>query len=311
MSTEQPEENPGHLIPPEEWERVQEEAEREAQRIGRGQPPPEAPQQRGRTTGVMALSGQVSARRHGGRRAGGAPTFGVLHSAETPLRPGYAAAIARYFRDSAPTSCHYMTDPAETWGVLDDVLVAWHCGTGNTNSVGLEQAGRAAMTRADWLSLEGMAQLRRNAAVMQACRRAYGIGLWWMTDAQLRDAHARRIVGGWATHDQCRRVLGGTTHTDPGGGFPLDVQMQLANGGRMATLDQDDLAAIGKVVQSVVWDAVDNGGKGPDGRMGHMLQDTHKTSRAVYDLLTGVNEGGRDGKRISRLRKIAEKLGAL
>jgi hypothetical protein len=31
-------------------------------------------------------------------------------------------------------------------------------------------------------------------------------------------------------HDQCRRVIGGTTHTDPGGGWPADVVLSLAAG---------------------------------------------------------------------------------
>lgn len=219
--------DPGHLLPDEDWAAVVADAELQARRIAAGEPAAEAA--RGFGTGALPLSGVVTARSHGSRRAGG-PTFGVLHSAETPLAAGYAAGIARYFRDKAATSCHYMTDPAETWGVLPDELVAWHCGNGNSNSVALEQAGYARLSRAEWLSPAGRAQMARNAAVMRACRDRYGIGLYAMTDAQLLAAHRRQIVGGWATHDQCRRVLKGTDHTDPGGGFPLDVQLAMAGG---------------------------------------------------------------------------------
>jgi hypothetical protein len=224
--------DPGHLLPEEDWREVVRQAERERERIERGDPPREAPdrQPSGRYgTGALLVNGSVVARSNGGRRPRGWPTFGVLHSAETPLRAGYAAAIARYFRDSAATSCHYMTDPAETWGVLPDELIAWHCGNGNLNSLALEQAGYASFTRAQWTGSDGMAQLHRNAAVMRATKVRYGIGTYWMSDQQLRDAHAARIVGGWVTHDQCRRVLGGTTHTDPMPNFPFDLQMQLAN----------------------------------------------------------------------------------
>lgn len=226
----------GHLLPDEDWAAVVAAAEVEAQRIAAGHVPAEAPA-RGMGavvrfgTGALLVSGQVTAPNNGGRRKLGAPRFGVLHSAETPLQAGYAASIARYFRDRAPTSCHYMTDPAETWGVLPDELVAWHVGNANPNSLALEQAGYARMSRAEWTNPEGLAQLDRNAVVMRAARDRYGIGLYWMTDQQLRDAHAGRIVGGWATHDQCRRVIGGTSHTDPGGGFPYDLQMEKANGG--------------------------------------------------------------------------------
>lgn len=225
-----------HLWSPDEWETIVGEAVQQAQRIAAGHPAREAPHgllaAERATAGALPLDGVVVARRHGGSRK--APTFGVLHSAETPLTAGYAAAIARMFATTtADKSCHYMTDPAETWGVLDDLLTAWHCGNANPNSVGLEQSGRAAMTRAQWLAGgeagPGYAQLRRNATVMQALQARYGIGRYWMTDDQLRAAHARKATGGWATHDQCRRVIGGTTHTDPGSGFPADLQMDLAN----------------------------------------------------------------------------------
>lgn len=233
--------DPGHLLPDADWAAVVAAAAVEAERISSGLRPMEAPLQvPGQYgTGALVVSGQVVAPRNGGRRPRGAPTFGVLHSAETPLAAGYAASIARYFRDKAPTSCHYMTDPAETWGVLPDELVAWHCGNGNPNSLALEQAGYARFSRAEWLTPAGHAQMARNGAVMRAARDRYGIGLYWMTDQQLRDAHAGRIVGGWATHDQCRRVLGGTTHSDPMPNFPLTEQMAIANGSTTEDNDMD------------------------------------------------------------------------
>ena len=231
--------DPGHLLPADAWAAVVAAAEAEAERIAAGRPAPEAPgeweasRSPGRyATGLaLPLSGAVVARSAGGVRPGWAPTFGVLHSAETPLRAGYAASLARnWFDEQAPTSCHYITDPAETWGVLPDERIAWHCGNGNTNSIGLEQAGYARFSRAEWTTPDGWAQMRRNAAVMRACRDRYGIGLHWMTDAELLAAHRRQIVGGWATHDQCRSVLGGTEHTDPMPNFPLQEQMALAIG---------------------------------------------------------------------------------
>lgn len=246
----------GHLLPDPEWAAVVADAKRQAERIAAGHAPTEAPRGLGAVEGELVtgdddeplrfgtglsvpLSGIVTAARHGGARK--APTFGVLHSAETPLRAGYAASIARMFATTTgDKSCHYMTDPAESWGVLDDLLVAWHVGNGNPNSIALEQAGYARFTRAEWLVPEGLAQMRRNGEIMRAARARFGIGLYWMTDAQLLQAHRREIVGGWATHDQCRRVLGGTTHTDPMPDFPLDVQMSLALEGATPTPTGDD-----------------------------------------------------------------------
>jgi hypothetical protein len=234
-----PTDDPGHLVSDAAWQEVLADAAAEAARIGAGQRPEEAPRLLRRvagrlsqryTTGLLPLAGQVNAPSNGGRRPRGAPTFGVLHSAETPLAPGYAAAIARYFGTGPGTSCHYMVDPAETWGVLDDMLVAWHCGNGNTNSLAVEQAGYARLSRAEWTTPDGLRQMDRVAAIMGAARGRWGIGLYLMTDDQLRDAAAGRIVGGWATHDQCRRVLGGTTHTDPMPNYPMDLLMAKAAG---------------------------------------------------------------------------------
>lgn len=235
--------HPGHLLPAEEWAEVVRQATAEAERIDAGHlrtiaPPAEGELAEGSLsepgrfgTGVgITLSGTVVAPSNGGRRPGGAPTFGVFHSAETPLANGYAASIARYFGRGPGTSCHYMIDPAETWGVLPDEFIAWHVGNGNTNSLGLEHAGYARLTREEWTSPAGLALVSRSAAVVAGARARYGIEPRMMSDDELLRAHRRQTVGGWATHDQCRRVLGGTTHTDPGAGFALDLILAAAGG---------------------------------------------------------------------------------
>jgi hypothetical protein len=127
----------------------------------------------------LTLAGTVVAPSHGAARA--RVTFGVFHSMETPLQAGYAGAIARYFAGGPGTSCHYNVDPAETWGVLPDLVVGWHVGNANTRSLGLEQSGRAAMTRQQWLTDDGMAQHRRAADVVRHARDEYGIGMYLMT----------------------------------------------------------------------------------------------------------------------------------
>jgi hypothetical protein len=219
-------EYPGHLLDENDWELLTEDADAHAVRITTED---DQAIPRPRKTGLgLRLNGSVTAGSHGSRR--GRPTFGVFHSMETPLRAGYAASIARYFAGGPGTSCHYNVDPAETWGVLPDDLVAWHVGNANSRSIGLEQSGRAAMSRAEWTSPEGMAQHHRAAEIVRHARDEYGIGIYLMSDQQLRDAHAGRIVGGWTTHDQCRRVIGGTTHTDPGRGWPADIVLSLAAG---------------------------------------------------------------------------------
>lgn len=171
----------------------------------------------------------VPAKYDGGTRAG-APTFGVLHDAETPLQAGYAASIASYFqRCTNSTSAHFMVDPVATVQMLDTARVAWHCGNGNPRSIGIEQAGYASFTTAQWTTAAGLAQLRRVAQLLVDIRNVHHIGLYWMTDQQLRDAHAGRIIGGWATHAQCSAVLGGSVHSDPQPHYPTAQLMATAN----------------------------------------------------------------------------------
>lgn len=213
----------GHLLPQAEWNQVVAAAEEYAAEEAH-------PRTLGRTA-FPSVAGLVQARWNGGAQLAGAPTFAVLHSAETPLANGYAASIASYFtRNANETSAHFMVGPDAAYQLLDTGLVAWHCGNGNRRSIGVEQAGYAAFSREQWLTEAGRAQVGRLAQLMREIRDAHGIGLYWMSDAQLRGAWNGGHKGGWTTHDQCRRVLGGTSHTDPMPNYPLDALMAAATG---------------------------------------------------------------------------------
>lgn len=214
--------DPGHLLTVTEWEQVVQEAEdatRQAALLRRLTASQSA---------FPSINGTISARWGGGAQT---PTYGVLHDAETPLANGYALSIARMFSTTGTEkSAHFMIGPDAGYQLRDTGLLAWHCGNGNRRSIGVEQAGYAAFSRAQWLTELGMAQINRLAALMRDIKRVHGIGLYFMSDSQLRQAYAGQIVGGWATHDQCRRVLGGTTHTDPMPNYPFDVLTQVAGG---------------------------------------------------------------------------------
>jgi hypothetical protein len=240
-----PDQDPGHLLPEDEWARVCTEAEAEAERHPdpAEQPPPTAlaarpvhgpPPPRAGRAAFPSVTGFVQCRFDGGGRPG-PPTFGVLHDAETPLKAGYASSIANYFsRNTNSTSAHFMVDPVATIQMLDTNRVAWHCGNGNPRSIGVEQAGYAKFGPPDWTTPAGLQQMARVAALMHDLHAVHGIGVFWMSDDQLRDAHAGRSVGGWATHHQCARVLAGTVHSDPDPNYPYQQLMGLAAGAKPA-----------------------------------------------------------------------------
>lgn len=218
MTTDTDTIDPGHLLTIAEWEQVVQEAEglvrRAAMKLG--------------ASSFPSVDGFIPARWGGGSQT---VRFGVLHDAETPLANGYANSISRMFSTTtAEKSAHFMVGPEAAYQLRDTNLLAWHCGNGNRYSVGVEQTGYAAFTPEQWLTAAGVSQMNRLAALMRDINRVHGVGLYWMSDQQLLDAYNGHIIGGWATHHQCARVLKGTTHTDPDPSYPYVQLMNLANG---------------------------------------------------------------------------------
>lgn len=160
----------------------------------------------------------------------------TMHSAETPLRAGYAESIARNVfgvRQPNPanqTSATGMCDPQTVVRMLPDNVVAWHVGNGNPYSLGWEQAGYAAFDRATWLSVDGVAQMRLLADQFRAASDTHGIPKRWATWQEARDCAARGQKFGFITHDDNRLAFGGTTHTDPMPHYPKDVFIDLVHG---------------------------------------------------------------------------------
>lgn len=241
----EPGEDLGHLVPDDVWAQVVAGAEARAAELL------EQAEQEALPGLLGVVDRTISARSHGGTMPGG-PRLGVVHSAETPLRAGYAYSIAaNWFATRASTSATVMIDPAETIRLLPDNVVAYHVGpAGNGFTVGAEQAGYARLSRAEWLSPAGRAQKRRLAEYMVDCWRAWGIPLRWATDAQIRAAAAGGPPQGWCVHDDIRRVLGGTVHTDPMPNYPRDELMALARA--IAAGEDDDMPYTEEQLRSII-----------------------------------------------------------
>lgn len=178
---------------------------------------------------MSVFDGYVQAKFHGGVMANG-PCFTVIHDAETPLASGYTDSIVEFFRKGPPagTSAHAMVDPSKAVKMLPDNVVAYAAGpVANTYGWHCEQAGYASFTRAQWLTAPGKLQLARVGACFAEIHNTWGIPKRLVTDAQLKRAAAGdRSSGGITTHGQIARVLGGTTHTDPGPNYPTDLLLE-------------------------------------------------------------------------------------
>lgn len=167
----------------------------------------------------------VQAVSHGGLMT--KPTLIVVHSAETPLKAGYAKSIAEnWFGKAATTSAHFMVDPAEIIRLLSDNVVSYAVGPkANGFTLNIEQAGYARLTRAEWTTPDGLKQLAKVGALIAELAAANSIPLRYATDDQIRAA-ARGVPGGVCFHDDVRRVIGGTTHVDPLPYYPRDLLEQ-------------------------------------------------------------------------------------
>lgn len=143
----------------------------------------------------------------------------VAHSTEGPMSRGNARGLAGpnwFGGPKAGTSAHAIFDPGEGVEMVKPTIVAYHVGPGaNGFTLGSEHCGRVALTKAQWLSADGVEMLRRSAHWTAQYCHAYDIEPRWGKLPEL-------AAGGhlMCTHNDVRLVWGGTTHSDPGPNFP-------------------------------------------------------------------------------------------
>jgi len=155
-------------------------------------------------------------------RPDGPPLWIVWHSMEASEHSARAESTAAYFAnpsDGRAVSAHLCGDDNSDIQCVDEDDSAWTVGNrpGNYRGVNIELAGFARQSRADWLDPFGRAMFARLAPIVAASMTRWHIPNRWCTVADLK-AHRP----GHTTHNDLREAFGGTTHTDPGAGFPRD-----------------------------------------------------------------------------------------
>lgn len=147
----------------------------------------------------------------------------VFHDMEYPERNTGAEWCADFFAAAAApkASAHYCVDNDTAVQCVRDEDVAWHAPGANNNGIGIEHAGYAKQTRAEWLDEYGLAMLEISAELVAGLCRKYGIPAERPTVEQLK-AGARGIVG----HKDCTDAFAkGKGHYDPGPFFPWDYYL--------------------------------------------------------------------------------------
>ena len=148
----------------------------------------------------------------------------VIHTMETPQKPGTALSVARWFAgpDAPIASAHYCFDDAETVQCVREEDTAWHAPGVNSESVGFEHSGSAALRHAGWVDRYSQLVLTRSARQAAITAARHRIPLVHLTNEQLA-AGAPGFVG----HIQVTEVYKQGDHTDPGPEYPWDAYLKL------------------------------------------------------------------------------------
>ena len=160
----------------------------------------------------------------------------TIHDMEYPETPAAAEWCAMFFAGvggmTAPkASCHYAVDSDSIVQSARDRDVAWHAPGVNHNGIGIEHAGRAAQSRAEWLDAYSTLELQRSAKLAAALCHRYTIPIRKLTPDQVR-------VGdrGFCGHHDATiafKTRGG--HIDPGPGFPWEIYLDLVREARTSS----------------------------------------------------------------------------
>lgn len=146
-------------------------------------------------------------------RAGHAVQCIIVHSCECPMTAGLAKSLAgpNWFGSTkAGTSAHAIFDQTGGWEMVKPADTAWAVGAANQWTYSIEHCGYAAFSAGQWLTADGKKMLTASAAWARQIAAELGIPWKRLTQAEMQAGQK-----GLATHNDCRLVWGGTTHTDP------------------------------------------------------------------------------------------------
>jgi N-acetyl-anhydromuramyl-L-alanine amidase AmpD len=146
----------------------------------------------------------------------------VIHSMENDEKGTSAESCAQWFRNPlAKVSAHYCVDVDSIVRCVRDQDVAWHAPGANHNGIGIEHAGRARQSRAEWQDAYSAAMLERSARLTAGLCARYRIPVTWLHPVDLL-AGKRGIT----SHDNVSKAFKRGSHWDPGPGFPIELYLR-------------------------------------------------------------------------------------
>lgn len=145
----------------------------------------------------------------------------AIHTAETPEHGSVAENLQAWTAgpNANVSSWHYAVDNDSITQSVLEKDIAWHAGPANGWSIGIELAGVAAQTAAQWDDDYSRAVLENAAKLVARIAGDYGIPVEKLSAADLKAGKRKGIFG----HvDVTNGLTGGKGHQDPGKNFPWE-----------------------------------------------------------------------------------------
>lgn len=155
-------------------------------------------------------------------------TLVVIHCMEWPETATSAEWCARFFAglEGKPpkASAHYAVDGDSIVNCVPPDRIAWHAPGANAQGIGIEHAGYARQSRAQWLDDYSLRMLTLSAQLTAWLCQRFGIPVQFVLAE-----HLRRGARGITTHAECTKAWPekGGSHMDPGVFFPIGDYVRL------------------------------------------------------------------------------------
>lgn len=153
----------------------------------------------------------------------------VIHTMENDEKPTAAENVALWFAgltkyEAPKSSANYCIDNDSIIQCVRDTDIAWHCPGINHNGIGIEHAGRAGQTDAQWRDEASQAILRNSAHLSAKLVKKHNIPIQKLSPDELK-----LKVRGFCGHIDGTIAFPGPnrTHYDPGKFFPWGQYLDL------------------------------------------------------------------------------------
>lgn len=236
----------------------------------------------------------------------------VMHSVEGPMTAGLAKSLAgpNWFGSTVSgTSANAIFDQTGGIEMVKPDNRAWHVGGGNNFAYGTEHCGYAAFSAAQWLTADGKKMLTASAKWNRQLADSLGIPWKRLTVAEIQAGER-----GLCTHNDCRLVWGGTTHTDPQWADEVWNFYLAAGSGAPTPPNEGDNMPLSDADKSWITTAIRNevkrgfGNDYDNADPAKVIPAGPVSSRAYVKVRDGVN-GPSLNQTNSRLLRIMGKLG--